>query len=215
LSTHGPFIRYHIRVDFERPEMFKMNICRDFPILVIAHPSSYVCPSFLPVEAENKNRNDVTLHAVLADRGSPLTPGGSFLLNVELHNPNHATIKCLSIDLVQHRAIWMGGHCALTISLLDLPHLREFSGEHYQETLELKIPTDNRVIPSFHYMPSTFSEQPIAVQYMLKLEVKIHGFFKNFILNIPIVVHPKQTYMEAPEEEEAPPPSYDFVVAKQ
>jgi hypothetical protein len=192
-----------------------MNVRRKFPILVNAHPSSYLYPSFLPIEVTNKNSSDVTLHAVMAGQNGLLAPGDSFLLNVELHNPNHLKIKYLPIHLVQHRAIGMGGHCALTISLLDLPHLREFSGEYYRETVELTIPDDDRVIPSFYYMPSTFSGKPIAVEYMLKLEVKIHGFFKNFILNIPVNLQSMEIYMEASNEEEAPPPSYDFVVATQ
>jgi hypothetical protein len=185
-----------------------MNVRREFPIAIIARPSSCAYPSLVPVEADSKNRSDVTLHAVLPGRDCPLTPGGSFLLNVELDNPNHLTIKCLLIDLVQPRAIGTGGHCALDIPLLNLPHLQEFSGEHYHETLELTIPMDYGVIPTFHHMSPTFSGKPIAVEYMLKLEVKIHGFFKNFILNIPVVVHSEQTNIE-----EVAPPPYAFALA--
>jgi len=184
-----------------------MSIRRKFPILVIAHPLCYLYPSFLPVETTNNNGTDITLHAVLAGQNGALAPGDCFLLNVELHNPHHLRIKCVSIDLVQRRTIGMDGHCALTISLLDLPHLRGFSGESYRETVELTIPTGYQVIPPFYYIPSAFSGKPIAVEYMLKLEVKIRGFFKNPILNISVVLRSNQTYMEAP------PPPYDLVVA--
>lgn len=215
LSTHGPYVRYKVRVTFERPEKYRMNIRREFPILIIACPSSYSHLSSLPTEAKNKNRSDVTVHASLADRNSSLAPGDSFLLNIELHNPNHNTIKCLAIDLIQHRTIAMGKHCELTIPLLDLPHLREFSGENYRETLELTIPDDDRIIPSFYYMRPEFSGNPIAVEYILKLGVKTHGFFKDFVLNIPIVLHSMEMYMVPPSEEEAPPPSYEFAIATQ
>jgi hypothetical protein len=192
-----------------------MNIRREFLILVIACPSSYSHPSYLPAEAENKNRSDVTVHAALADRTGSLAPGDSFLFNIELYNPNHVTIKCLAIDLIQHRTIAMGDHCELIIPLLDLAHLREFSGENYHDTLELTIPDDHRIIPSFYYMPPGFSGKPIAVEYMLKLGVKTHGFFKDFILNIPIVLHSMEIYVAPPNEQEAPPPSYEFAIATQ
>jgi hypothetical protein len=192
-----------------------MNIYRKFPIRVIASPLSYLQPSYLPTEAKNKNHTDVTVHAaLLADRNGSFASGDNFLLNIELHNPNHNTIKCLSIDLLQHRNIGMGKHCEQTIALLDVAHLREFSGQNYRETLQLTIPEDNRIIPSFYYMPPTSSRKPIAVKYMLELQVKIHGFFKDFNLNIPIVLHSREMYMAPPpNEEEAPPPSYDFAIA--
>jgi hypothetical protein len=82
LSTHGPFIRYKIRVVFGRPEIYKRNVCRDFYILVIARPSATPYSSFFPIEAKIKNRSDITLHAVLPGRSRPLTPGDSFLLNI-------------------------------------------------------------------------------------------------------------------------------------
>ena len=191
-----------------------MNVRRDFPVIVIARQSSPGALSVLPVEAENKNYSNVTLHTVLADLRGPITPGGTFLLGIELQNPNQVSIKRLSIDLVQRRVVWMGGHCALNIPLLDLPHLREFSGKHYHETLELTVPPEYPIIPSFYYMLSTSSRRPISVEYQLKVEVKIHGFFKNFTVKVPIIIHSKQPYMDAPnQEEEAPPPPYDFVLA--
>lgn len=217
LSTHGPYIRYKIRVVLERPEIYKTNVHRSFPIVVIARPSSHPYPSFLPLEAENKNRSDVSLHAALIDQNGPLAPGDSFLLDVEFHNPKHLTVKSLPIDLMQHRTVWMGGNCSLIIPLVKLPHLHEFSGEYYHETLKLTIPNDDRIISSFYYMPPTSSEKPIIVEYMLKLEVKMHGFFTNFILNIPIVLHSREGYINISMEEDVspPPPPYDFVVEKQ
>jgi hypothetical protein len=130
-----------------------------------------------------------------------------------LHNPNHKRIKGLSIDLVQHRNTVIHKYCEETIPLVDLPHLREFSGESYREALQLTIPDDDRIIPSFYYMLPTFSEKPIAVEYVLKLKVKTHGFFKDFILNIPIVLRSMEMYRPTLDEQEAPPPSYDVAIA--
>jgi len=213
LSTHDPYVCYKIRVVLERPEKHEMNIHRDFPVLIITSPSSYSHPSHFPAEAENTNRNDVTVHAALADRNASFAPGDNFLLDIELHNPNHNTIKSLSIDLIQHRTVAMGKDCKQTIPLLDLLHLREFSGENHHETLKLTIPDDDRIIPSFYYRYPTFSEKPIAVEYTLELGVKTHGFCKDIILNIPIVLHSREVYMAPPNEEEAAPPSYDFAIA--
>ena len=89
------------------PENTRWIFVEDIPNSRHCCPSSYSHPSYLPVEAENKNRSDVTLHAALIHEKSSLAPGDSFLLNIELHNPNHNTIKCLSINLVQHRTIAM------------------------------------------------------------------------------------------------------------
>ncbi|UJR17749.1 hypothetical protein I4U23_004647 [Adineta vaga] len=206
LSCHGPFIRYKICIVFQRPEKYKMNVHREFFISIIAHPSSYSHLTYLPVEATNNNRSDVTLHAALTDHNGPLTPDDKFLLNIVLNNPNHTTIKCISIDLVQNRTIAMGGHCTLAIPLSEMPQLQEFSGEHYHETLELAIPVDNFIIPSFYYISPKFSEKPISVEYMIKIEAKFHGFFKNFIVNIPIIIQSTQIFIEIP-------PSYEAAVA--
>jgi len=123
-------------------------------------------------------------------------------------------LKSLSIDLIQHCNKAMGKHCKQTIPVLDLPHLREFSGESYREALQLTIPDDDRIIPSFYYMLPTFSEKPIVVEYVLKLKVNIHGFFKDFILNTPIVLRSMEMYMPPLDEQEAPPPPYHAAIAK-
>jgi hypothetical protein len=83
-----------MHVVLKRSEIGKMNIHQKFPILVIARPSSGPYPSFLPLEAENKNDSNVILHAVLVRKNDHLARGNRFLLNVELQNPNHVTIKC-------------------------------------------------------------------------------------------------------------------------
>jgi hypothetical protein len=215
LFSHGPYLRYNLCVGFERLEIFRLNIYRDFRIVVIAAPSSDSLPTYLPIETENKNRIDVTARATLTDQRSSFAPGDNFLLNLELHNPNHKTINGLSIYLVQHRNVGIGGHCKQTIPLVDLPHLQEFSGENYRETLQLTIPNDNRMIPSFYYMPPGYSRSPIAVQYRLKIKVKTHGFFNDFILDLPIRVHSIGMYMPSSNEEEAPPPSYEVAIAAQ
>ncbi|CAF0894625.1 unnamed protein product [Adineta steineri] len=215
LSSHGPYIHYKVRVVFERPEKLKKNVHQDFFVFVVANPSSNLHSTYLPLEATNNNRSDVTLKSALVDRNGPLTPGDIFLLNVELDNPKHTTIKCVSIDLVQHRTIAMGGHCELTIFLSEISQLQEFSGEHFRETLKLAIPADNRIVSSFHYLSPTFSNKPIAVEYMIKLEVKAHGLFKNFIVNIPIVIQSTQMHMEIPNQDEEQLPSYDAAIEKQ
>jgi len=108
----------------------------------------------------------------------------------------------------------MGEHCEQTIPLVDLSHLREFSGESYCEALQLTIPHDDRIIPSFYYMQPTFSEKPIVVEYVLKLKVRAHVFFKNFILNIPIVLRSMEMYIPPPDKQEVPPPPYHVAIAK-
>ena len=213
LSSHGPYLRYKIRVVFERLEIFSMNIYRDFRFVVIAAPSSNLQPTYLPIVAENRNRSDVTARATLTDQRSSFAPGDSFLLNLELQNPNHNTINGLSIYLVQHRSVGIGEHCKQTIVRVDLSHLRGFSGNNYRETLQLVIPNDNRIIPSFYYMPSGHPRKPIVVKYMLEIKVKTHGFFNDFALALPIGVHSVEMYMPSSNEEEAPPPSYDIAIA--
>ncbi len=213
LSPHGPYLRYKIHVVFERLKISRMNIHRDFRIVVIAAPSSNLPPTYLPTEVTNKNRSDVTVHATLTDQRSSFAPGDNFLLHLELHNPNHKPINGLSIYLVQRRNLWIGKHCKQTIPLLDVPHLRGFSGENYRKTLQLTIPDDNRIIPSFYYMPPGRSRNPIAVKYMLKIKVKTRGFFNDFILDLPISVHSMEMCMPSSNEEEEPPPPYDVAIA--
>ena len=215
LSSHGPYLRYKICVVFERQrlETFRMNIYRDFRIVVIAAPSFNSQPTYLPIVAVNRNRSDVTVRATLTDRMSSFAPGDTFLLNLELENPNHNTINGLSIYLVQHRSVGIGEHCKQNITHVDLSHLRGFSGKTYCETLQLAIPNDNRIIPSFYYMPPECSRQPIAVKYMLKIKVKTYGFFNDFVLALPIGVHSIEMHMPSSHEEEEPPPSYDVAIA--
>ena len=186
------YLHYKLYVNIKLPEKHKKDICQKIPIHLIAHPSSYLHPSFLPVEIENKNHSNIILYASLNEQTNPIKPGDICYLNVELHNPKHAKIKCLSIDLIQNRTLWKAGHCSLKIDLSSPPDLQAFSGENYRETLPLAIPDDDRVIPSFRYLPSTTSDKPIAVEYVLKLEVKVHGLFNDIVRNIPVIVHSKQ-----------------------
>jgi hypothetical protein len=69
------------------------------------------------------------------------------------------------------------------------------------------------MIPSYYYMPPGYSRSPIAVKYILKIKVKTHGFFNDFILELPIRVHSIGMYMPSSNEEEAPPPSYEVAIA--
>jgi hypothetical protein len=43
--------------------------------------------------------------------------------------------------------------------------------------------------------------------------VTTHGFFKDFILNVPITVRSMEMYMTPSTEDEAPTQSYDFAIA--
>jgi hypothetical protein len=190
-----------------------MNIHREFPILVIAAPSFNSQPFYVTIGAKDKNRSNVAVRATLIDQKSSFLPGDNFLLNIEVLNSNHNTIEKFSINLIQHRNIAMGKHCKQTIPLLDLLHLRGFFDENYRETVQLTIPDDNRIIPSFYYMSPELSNEKIVVEYMLKLKVQISGFFNDIILNIPIRVHSMEMYMVSSNEQEAPPPSYEVAIA--
>lgn len=192
LTSDGPYLDYKIRVVVERSEKLHKNISQKIPVHLIAHPSSYLHPSFLPVEAENKTHSDIILHTALNNQNNPIKPNDTCFLDVELHNPKHIKIKCLSIDLVQNRTLWKAGHCSLKVPLSNPPDLQEFSGENYRQTLPLVIPDDDRIISSFRYLPSSTSEKLIAVEYVLKLEIKAHGLFNNIVQNIPVIVHQDQ-----------------------
>ena len=187
-----------------------MNVYRDVRIVVIAAPSFNSQPNHRLIKAESRNRSDVTAHATLIDQRNSFAPGDNFLVNLDLHNPNHITMNGLSISLVQHRNLGIGKHCKQTIPLLDLPHLRGFSGEDYREILQVTIPNDNRIIPSFYCIPPGRPNKPIAVKYMLKIKVKMNGFFNDFILDLPIRIHSMEMY----NEEETPPPPYDVAIAR-
>ena len=130
--------------------------------------------------AANINGSAVTACATLIDQRSSFAPGDNFLLNVELDNPNHNMINSLSYKQ--------------TIRLVNVPHLRGFSIENYRDTLQLTIPNDNSIIPSFHYMPPGCSRHPIAVQFMLKIKEKTNGLFNDFILDLSIGVHSMEMY---------------------
>lgn len=92
-----------------RPEIFRKNISHGFPILVNAATSSNLQSSHIIIETENKNHSDIAVHATLITEKSSIATGDNFLLKIELHNPNHKTIKDLSIYLLQHRKMGVGG----------------------------------------------------------------------------------------------------------
>ena len=192
---------------------YRMNIRQQFQILAIAFPTLHSQPSYLPTAAKNKNHSEVSVHASLADGNGSFAPGDHFLLHIDLNNPNHNMIKSISVDLVQHRHIGIGRNCEHIIPLVDVPSVRKFCSKNYWQTLSLNIPDDGRIIPSFYYMSSEFSGKPITVEYKLRLQVKIHGFSKDFNLNIPIVLHSMKICMELHNEEVAPPRTYDLAIA--
>ena len=209
LSSHGPYLRYKLHICFKRFETLCMNIERDFRIIVKAAPSPNSHPTYLSPVVANKNRSEFTVYATLSDRRGFFAPGDNVLLNLELRNPNHNTISSLSIYLVQHRHVGIGGHCKQTVAFADVPHLRGFSIENFRDTVQLRIP-DDYIIPSFYYMTPRSTTRPIVVTYMLRIKAKINGLFNDFILDLPIRIHSMEIY----NEEEAPPPPYEVAIAR-
>ena len=102
MFKRGTFIRYFVQVALERPDRYKFNVSRQFPVKVIACPTTFPASPSYPMEQEQTNQNDVHLRAAVTNR-DPVMPGIDLVLNIYLHNPKRVIIKSITAQLVQHR----------------------------------------------------------------------------------------------------------------
>jgi hypothetical protein len=191
MYKRGTFLHYFVRVTLERPDRYKFNVLRQYPVKVVTCSSPLAAFPSPSVTHEARNRDDLHLRAALTNP-DPVRPGIDLVLDVNLHNPKRVIVKSITAKLIQYRAYGIYGPYPVEIFEMDLTSLKRFSDEQLQKTSHLPIPVDlAHFIPSFHYDLSGSVVQDIRVTYMLVLEVNVEGFFKNFSVSIPVVMYPK------------------------
>lgn len=139
----------------------------------------------LPVPFQNQNRKKLRLQGYLLRGG--VVPGDVIPVQIDLQNPKRIAIRRIEATLIQHRQVGPTCH-AETIFRLDLPTIRDFSGTHLEQVVELMVP-EIMLSPSFTYLtPGRISPIATSVRYELTLEVKARGFFTDFKITMPVIV---------------------------
>ena len=151
------------------------------------------------------------------ERNGCVLPGKALHLQLELRNPGKSkatNVKRIEVSLRQFVSI-AGTPVAQEVFRHILPGILEWSGDHLPpQIFPLQIP--DSLAPTSTYRSSELG-LTVSVQYELKMEVKTHGFFKDFKVEMPVTIFS----LGSPEAEDrwaklsAPtptaPPSYDSI----
>jgi hypothetical protein len=183
----GPYVRYVVRVQLILSEWYKNNIQKASFITVQGHS-----PSIPIVKSEDKSKNgkDVQLHAFF--QINTAITGENLSLCVDLHNPNRATITCVSLTLIQERLLGPAGREEVVLRKQDLNDIHNFQEEQWHGKYEFRAP--EKVVPTCSCMPPQWSaRKPLVVSYELHLEAHVHGLCTNVHLRLPLtIINPQQ-----------------------
>jgi hypothetical protein len=117
---------------------------------------------------------------------SGLVPGEQTMISLEIYNPNHLTIKCVDVCLIQRYDI---EQCRrrLAINCVSIPQILNVDNEHIQTTCPIKIPMG--ISPSYNYRSKGGrSSVYVNIHYDIKIEIKAKGLFSDFELQVPIII---------------------------
>jgi hypothetical protein len=168
---------------------------------------------------------DLTVKGILQHAG--LIPGEQTMLSLDIHNPNHVSIKRIDVCFIQRYEI---EQCRRRLELirLSVPQLTNIHDQHIEATCPLTIPLG--IPPSFSY--KSRSTRPIVhvdLHYDLKLEIKAKGLFTDFDLQVPLIIgtysaeHSTYNTTASPlfntmsaisfdfQDDDIPPPPYESV----
>jgi hypothetical protein len=190
-QTHSddPYVHYFLRIVFVRPEWYRFNIEKTFPI-VVKHASPPV--NARQVEEQKTNRKGVRLQVIL--HNSTASIGKNFSFAADIHNPKRNMIRRISVKLVQIRHLGPTGKTQSYLIDRDLEKIHRFQGTNFHENFQLYVPHTALPTFSFHHS-SSYDTLSLVVYYEFHFEAHLRGFFTNIRLQLPLIVtnHPENS----------------------
>ncbi|CAF1309439.1 unnamed protein product [Adineta steineri] len=182
-KTSTPSIRYFVRVKMVRPEWYKRDFYKEFPIIVRDNSS-------WPANVTRFEKQSESRRGIQARVNFPKTvvaAGNRLSFDVDLHNPQKAPVRRISATLTQ---IWEIGRIkTVRLELLDtkLEKFESLSIENFHKTFELNVP-DNIPATFSSSLTSSSTHILVAVHYELTIKVDIDGIFTNTNLEVPLII---------------------------
>ncbi|CAF1274701.1 unnamed protein product [Adineta steineri] len=182
-KTSTPSIRYFVRVKMVRPEWYKRDFYKEFPITVRDNSS-------WPANVTRFEKQSESRRGIQARVNFPKTvvaAGNKLSFDVDLHNPQKAPVRGISATLTQ---IWKIGRIkTVRLELLDtkLEKLESSSIENFHKTFELSVP-DNIPATFSSNLTSSSTHILVAVHYELTVKADIDGIFADINLEVPLII---------------------------
>ncbi|CAF2647136.1 unnamed protein product [Rotaria sp. Silwood2] len=182
-TSLDPYIRYFVKVELVRPNLYKRYIEKEFPI-VVQYYSTYPV-NVTRVEEKSETRNGARIHVTL--QKNVVAAGNNLIFNINLLNQQQAVILGISATLVQ---IWkIGSSTVQRIDLLDyeLEDFELFQGKRFNKSFEL--PVARRVAPTCSFeLPSSPAETPLNLYYELMITALFGKVSMDMEFGLPVIV---------------------------
>ncbi len=167
-------IHYYIRFSFIRPEWYRFNIHKRFPV-VVKQPGKLL--KGIPMKTEKTSRNGVRLRVTF--NKNIVVVGTNLSFNVDLINPKEALIRRVSMTFIQYVECDSEKE-QFHIIKQDLDYIKSSKQKHINKNYQIPLPSTISV---------TFSiDNSIMNYYKLHFEVHLRGFFTNIQVEVPIAI---------------------------
>ncbi len=188
-SHDGPYVHYFLSIVFVRPEWYRSNNGKTFPV-VVKHASPPV--NVTQLEEQKTNRKGVYLQVIL--HNSAVNAGKNFSFAVDVRNPKRYLIRRISVKLVQIRRLGPTRETQSNLTNRDLEKIHQFRDTNFHENFQLFVP--HTVPPTFSFHSSSYDTVSLILHYELHFEAHLRGFFTNIRLQLPLIVtnHPENNW---------------------
>ncbi|CAF1279608.1 unnamed protein product [Adineta steineri] len=185
LNNNDPYmssIHYFIHITFVRREWYNLNFESKCPI-VVKHLSSSV--NAQKVEAKDKNRKGIRMHAVLPENF--VTAGNYFSFEVDFYNDKRSTLKIITATLIQNQQLNSEENNLFVLQKQVLQNTQDFKGKRFNGIFRMDVP--HTAPAAFTYqLTSNYAKKHLAVNYYVLIEAHLPGFFTNINLILPITI---------------------------
>ncbi|CAF0718785.1 unnamed protein product [Adineta ricciae] len=172
LDTDTLSFNYFVRFTFVRPEWYRFNVEKKFPI-VVQQPTTFL-PA-IKLQMEKASRSGVRLRVTL--NNSIVFAQNNLSFNIDLDNPKGAFIHHITVHFIQYIKTYSGKR-ANDIIKIELDGIRNRKDKHINENFQLNIPL----------IITSFCKNGTRIFYSLHVEVHLRGIFTNIRLEVPIIL---------------------------
>jgi hypothetical protein len=182
-----PHVRYYLQVVIDKP-WYRTNTRELHYVTVYPRTSFLNNPQCLQqISFANQNRKKISLKGTINKAG--FLPGEQIHFTIEIGNLREILIKHIDLSILQSSVIGRN-QCHKNILQLTLSNIQNTKLQQIREAFFVTIP-DILLAPSFEFQGGIQRTASIHIQYLVKLAVKVEGFFQNFDIDIPIIIATK------------------------
>lgn len=178
-----PHVRYLARVLIDKP-WYKSDEAQNRFISVGQRSSLIQQPSALPSAFVNHNRKNVVVKGTL-DK-SAFAPGELITITMEVDNPGQELIKQITMSMIQNEQLASHSRTQVFYNLI-VPEMMNRNEQKFIQKFRATIPSVP-LLSSFQYTGGTSEVIQVHLNYLLKFDINVAGFFDDFVLFIPFLI---------------------------